>query len=362
MSVTARPGKKRSFFNWKAVVGIILGVLLLWYALRNVDPHEVIAEVKRADPLLYILSVIAATAVFWIRAWRWGTLLAPIAPDTTFRSRLAATTIGFMGNNVLPARVGEFARAYALSRMEKVTMVTSFGSLVVERLFDAVGVIGFLFIVMSLPSVPDLSANYEALANTLGILVIVGFALGFTLVLFPDKMVALIERTVVRFLPLRVRRPVIDALESFLAGLVVLRSPGLTAKATIETVVLWLFNAFGFWLGFRTFGIDIPFTGALLLQSVVALAVSVPSTPGFFGPFEAASVWLLSGLYGIPEEKAVSFALGFHIGGFIPVTLIGLYYAWRLGISIREVEESEAAVESAVERELPDETDPNKKR
>lgn len=343
---------KRRGLDWKAVVGILLSIVLLWWALREVDPHKVIAEIRQADPLYYILAVIAATAVFWIRAWRWRTFLATAAPNSTFRSRFAATTIGFMGNNLLPARVGEFARAYAFSKMENTTVVASLGSLVVERLFDAIGVIGLLFITLALPGVPDLSATMTTVVRTLGVLIIVGLILGVALVLFPQKTVTFVEKYIARFLPNSFRRPVVDSLEAFLSGLTVLRSPSLLTAATVQTFALWLFNAVGFWLGFKCFGIDVSFTGALLLQSIIALAVSIPSSPGFFGPFEAATKFVLVEAYGISQDKAVSFAIGFHIGGFIPVTVIGLIYAYKLGISLKEVEHSEEIVEEEVEKTL----------
>ena len=349
--------RPKSLFDWKAVIGIALSVALLWYALRGVEPAAVWREIKGADPLYFLGSVAAAFLVFPIRAWRWATLLAATAPGTSFRSRFAATTIGFMGNNVLPARVGEFARAYAFSKMEKISVVGSFGSLVVERLFDAIGVVGLLFVAMSLPGVPDISnmggRDLTALANTLAVLVVIGMLLGISLVLFPTRTVDFVERYIARFLPKTFRRPFVDALEAFLSGLTVLRSPLLVSTATAQTIVLWLFNAVGFWLGFKSFGIDVGFSGALLLQSIIALAVSIPSGPGFFGPFEAAAKLVLIGGYGIAGDKAISFAIGFHLGGFIPVTVVGLIYAWRLGISLREVEESEELVEEAVERTLP---------
>jgi glycosyltransferase 2 family protein len=349
--------KKKPLINWKAIVGVALSVLLLWFALRHVDPQKVLAELKLADPFYYILAVAAAYGVFPLRAWRWKTLLQATAPDTSFRSRYAATTIGFMGNNVLPARIGEFARAYAFSKMERITVVGSFGSLVVERLFDAIGVVGLLFVAMSLPGVPDVTniggRDLTTLVNTLGVLVVLGIILGVSLVIVPTATVRFVEKYIARFLPESFRRPFVDSLEAFLAGLSVLRSPILLTTATVQTIVLWLFNAVGFWLAFKTFGIDVGFAGALLLQSMIALFVSVPSGPGFFGPFEFAAVAVLQHAYGVPNEKAISFAIGFHIGGFIPVTVVGLYYAWRLGISLREVEESEEIVEEAVEKTIP---------
>ena len=352
--------KRKSLLDWKAVLGILLSIALLWWAFKDENPREIAHELGSADPFWFALAVAAATLVFVPRAWRWRTLLYPVAPGTTFRSRFAATTIGFMGNNLLPARIGEFARVYALSKMERISIVTGLGSLVVERLFDAVFVIGFLFLALSLPGVPSIAAvegtNLTAIANTLAVLIAVGFVVGILLVLFPKQSVGFFERYIARLLPRSFRRPLVDALEAFLSGLAILRSPKLLALATVQSAVLWLFNAVGFWLAFKAFGIDVPFSGALLLQSVIALAVSVPSGPGFFGLFEAGALLVLSELYNIEKGKVLGYALGFHLGGFVPVTLIGLYYTWRLGLSLKEVGTSEQAVEQAVEATLPAET------
>jgi hypothetical protein len=352
--------KRGSIFDWKAILGIAISVALLWWAFKDEDFGKIIAELRLANPWWFALSVVAATGVFWPRAWRWKTLLQPTYPGTTFRSRFRATCIGFMGNNLLPARIGEFARVFALSRMERVPIVAGLGSLVIERLFDAVFVIGLLFVALSLPGVPDIGAlrgaNLQNIANTLAVLVAIAFLLGILLVLFPKASVGFVEKYIARFLPRGIRRPLVDALEAFLGGLGVLRSPRLAISTTLQSGGLWLFNALGFYLGCKAFGIEINFAGALLLQSVIALAVSVPSGPGFFGVFEAGALLVLNQLYHIETERVLAFALGFHLGGFIPVTLMGLFYAWKLGISLKEVGKSEEVVEEAVEQTLPPET------
>lgn len=342
------------------MLGIAISIALLWWAFKDEDFSKILVELRLADPWWLIAAVAAATGVFWPRAWRWKTLLEPVYPGTTFRSRFHATCIGFMGNNLLPARIGEFARVFALSRMERVPIVAGLGSLVIERLFDAVFVVGLLFVALSLPGVPDISAlgdgKLQQAANTLPILIAIAFVLGTLLVLFPQRSVGFFEKRIARFLPRGIRRPIVDALEAFLSGLSVLRSPKLLFSATLQSAGLWLFNALGFYLGCRAFGIDINFAGALLLQSVIALAVSVPSGPGFFGVFELGAKLVLVNLYNVEPERVLAFALGFHLGGFIPVTLMGLFYAWRLGISLKEVGKSEEVVEQAVEATLPAET------
>ena len=155
-----RNGARRSgrrLLDWKALLGIGLSLALLYYAFRGVDLGEVAARAREADPWLLLLAALAATAVFPLRALRWRPLLRPVHPGSRFQPRFAATCIGFMANNLLPARVGEFARAYALSRLEPVRASASFGSLVVERIFDGITVVTLLLIALAWPTFPDFS-------------------------------------------------------------------------------------------------------------------------------------------------------------------------------------------------------------
>ena len=101
------------------------------------------------------------------------------------------------------------------------------------------------------------------------------------------------------------------------------------------SLVLWLVNALAFYVGFRAFGIPVSYLGALVLQGLLVLGVSIPSTPGFFGPFEAVIVAVLA-LYGVSGSLAFSYAISFHITTFVPITLLGLWSMIRTpgGLSV----------------------------
>jgi glycosyltransferase 2 family protein len=339
--------------NGKAVLGIVLSVVLLWWTLRDVSLEHLVDELRQADPWLFLLSVVFATAGMVPRAIRWGILLRPVVRELPFRPRFAATSIGFAANNLLPARVGEFARAFSLNRLSRVPTAAAFGSLVIERVLDGLVIVALLFAVMALPTFPAMtttSVNIQAAAVFVVLaMAAVGIVL-FLLVAAPERSTRLLEAVAARVLPRSFRRPVVDALRSFLGGVAALRDVRLFLISLVWAVGQWLFLAISFWLAFLAFGIHEPgFAGAVFLQSLIALAVAIPSSPGFFGPFEAAAKLGLS-LWGVAPEKAVSFAVGFHIGGFIPVTLIGIYYIWRLGLSWKDVGRSEEVVEERVER------------
>jgi uncharacterized membrane protein YbhN (UPF0104 family) len=110
------------------------------------------------------------------------------------------------------------------------------------------------------------------------------------------------------------------------------------------TVAHWLLNALAFWLGFKAVGISLPFSAALFLQTLIAVGVALPSAPGFFGFFEKLATVGLA-VYGVEAARATSWAIGFHILSFIPITLIGLWYFARLGIHLKEIEKAREATE-----------------
>ncbi|MEX1257514.1 MAG: lysylphosphatidylglycerol synthase transmembrane domain-containing protein [Gemmatimonadota bacterium] len=341
--------------HWKAVLGIAISALLIWWALRDVDLADVWHEVRGANLWLLAAAVAVATAGFFLRALRWEVLLRPIRRGTHLGHRFAAVNIGFAANNVLPARVGEFARAWAFSRMEPVSISGAVGSLVAERFLDAVAILALLVVAVLHPSFPaEATVVGRPIGETLtALLIVVAVAVaGLVLLLsFPATFLRL-ARGLSGFLPGQVGRTAVEVLESFLGGLDALRRPGLVLPAVAWSLVIWSWSALSFWLGFLAFGIDRGFAAALFVQAIVAVGVSVPAAPGYFGTWHAAALVGLHEVYGVGEASTLAFAFGYHLGGFFPVTLLGLWYAGRLGMSFSELGKAGATVEEALDREL----------
>jgi uncharacterized protein (TIRG00374 family) len=339
----------------KTVVGITATVFFLWLTLHNVRWHQVAAHLREANWWLLGASVLISTLGMHVRALRWRPLLEPVAPGIPFRPRIAAVCIGFGANNVFPARLGEFARAFVLSRQARIPLPAAFASLVVERALDGIVLLAFLLGSMALPGFPEITGDAAVRHAVTVVVILVSVMLSGALALafFPRFTIGVTERVAGVVLPQAFRRPLVDALHAFASGLHVLRSPRLLAVAAAWTVAQWLFLATSFLLAFRAFGITEPgYGGAVFLQSIIALAVAIPAAPGFFGVFEAASVWGL-GFWQVEHARAVSFAIGFHLLGWLTVTGLGAWYAARLGIRVRDLRSSEERVEAAVEADDP---------
>lgn len=334
--------------DWKAALGIAISAGLLWWLFKDQDLGDLWAQIRAADPWLFLASVVVATSAYLIRALRWGLLLHPVAPNTSLYNRWATTIVGFMANNVLPARLGEFVRPYALSRVEPVTMSAALGTLVMARLLDGVGLIVLLAIALALPSFPEgatVLGQPVAVFARGGAMVFGGALLVLLLLLLWPERTLGVARWCSRILPRAFADKLLAILESFLDGVSSLRSPMLFAKALALSVIHWAYYGLSFWLALAAFGIRVGYPGALFTQAMVAIGVAVPSAPGFFGTWHTAAQIALVGPYGIPETQALAFATSFHLGGFVPITVLGFYYAWKLGISIKPPEAAAAQSE-----------------
>ena len=344
--------------HWgKALFGLAVTTFFLWWALRDVAFSEVWARIRTGDPWLLLAAVAVATFGFFIRALRWKVLLAPVRADTGLRSRFAAVSIGFMANNILPARAGEFARALAISRMEPVSASAAFGTLVIERVMDGVVLLLLLLVPLLLPGFPRSGVFDEGLGALVlwGGLTFVGGVLVALVLLaaFPRGFVRVVESGA-RLLPDALGRPLVAALESFLDSMAILRRPGLLGLAFAWTVFFWLWHGLSFYLGLLAFGIDSGLVSAYFTEAVVGFGVAIPSAPGFVGTFHAAADFALTDVYGVEAARSLAFAFGYHFGGWVPITAIGLWYAWRLGMSLDEVGAAEERVEEVVQATHPD--------
>jgi glycosyltransferase 2 family protein len=336
--------------DWKGAAGIVISVALLWWALHGIHFDEVWTALRRSNVPLFLASSAMATAVVPIRARRWRPILDPVAPALPFGILWRATAIGVMINNVVPARVGELMRAYALTReTPRVPLPAAVASIAVDRLFDFLVVLLLTFLAMLMPDFPRGArvGSYSAVhwaGIGLALMAAMMIAL-YGVVFFPGWLIRVFELVSRRVAP-SLEAPGRRALHAFADGLSVLRHGPRFLAVFSWAVLLWLTNAFAFWLGFRAVGINASFAAALFVQGVVALGVAVPSAPGFFGVFEVAAI-LGFAVYGIPRDVAITWAIGFHILSFIPITVIGLWYFVRLGLRVGDVRSAEGGNLSA---------------
>jgi uncharacterized protein (TIRG00374 family) len=330
--------------GWRGALGVAISVALLWWTLRGESPAAVWAVLRESNVWWFLVATFLATIAFPIRAWRWRYILEPAVGKLPFQPLWQSTAIGMMVNNVALARAGELARAFVLARSTgRVSFAAALASLVVDRLFDMLVILLLLFVVVLMPGFPaDATVagwSVERLLTAGVALALVALVVITSVAVYPDRMLRIWELMFGRLAPRFTERSLV-ILQSFGSGLGVLRDYRRSAIVFFIALAQWLLNGVSFWFAFLAVGLDAGFNAALFLQSLVALSVAVPSAPGFFGVFEASTKVALAA-YGVDDTFAVSYALGYHLLTFVPITVIGFWYLWRMGLHVRDFRRDE---------------------
>jgi uncharacterized protein (TIRG00374 family) len=334
----------------RSLIGAVVGVGFLAWALHGISFAEIWTHIRNANPWYLLGASVAGTLIFPLRAPRWRIILSPVAERLPFGMLWRAIAIGMMGNNVLPARAGELARAFALSReTRRVPFSAAFASLAVDRIFDATVVLLLMAVATLDPSLPvGRTFGGYSIAKIIGsgaALALVAIAGLYLIVFFTEHAILLWEWIARRIAP-RFEERGRRTLLAFASGLAVLRDPMRFLSTMAWAIALWLMNALAFWLGFKAVGIEVSYSAALMLQGLIAIGVAVPALPGFFGVFEYFARTGL-GIYGIDPGLATSWAISYHVLTFLPITVIGIYYFVTLGLKLSDMRASSAEVEAA---------------
>src|SRR5512143_1445727 len=320
--------------KWQFWLGVLISVVFIWLALRGLRLDQFWGAVRSANYWWLVPGVAVYFVAVWARAWRWHYLLRPIK-DVPTATVFPITTIGYMGNNIYPARAGEVLRAVILKRREGVSVSASLATIVVERIFDGVVMLGFVFV--NLPELAKLTADSGFVGNiqqvaVIGTGVFFGALVIFLLAaMFPAVTARLAVWFINRLLPERLREKVTGLMNRFLDGLASLRSPLNVLMVFLTSVVIWLLETVKYWFVMHAFNFSVSFFALMLMNGVVNLATTIPSAPGYLGTFDLPGIAVLEA-YGVPSAVAQSYTFVLHFALWLPITLLGLYYMAREGI------------------------------
>jgi len=319
--------------KWQFWVGVLISILFIWLAVRGLKLNEFWGAVKQANYGWLLPGIAVYFVGVWVRAWRWHYLLGPIKkiPTTTI---FPITAIGYMGNNIYPARAGEVLRAVILKRKEGVSVSASLATIIVERIFDGVVMLAFVFV--NLPELAKLTGSSGFVGNIQQLAVIgAGVFLGALLIfllaaMFPQATMKA-GLWFIRFLPQRFHTRLTALSNRFLDGLASLRSPLNILMVFFTSVIIWLLETGKYWFVMHAFNFSVSFFVLMLMNGIVNLATTLPSGPGYVGTFDLPGIAVLTA-YGIDQATATGYTLTLHVALWLPITALGAYYLAREGI------------------------------
>jgi len=317
----------------RIALSVAISAVLLGFAMRGVNWDEALAALGAANYFWVVLMLPVTVWTLLIRAQRWRVFLHAVGVPP-LRPLVSATNIGFMANMVLPLRIGEVVRPVLLARRAELPLSGVLASVLLERIFDMFTILFLFGVSASVVEVSDQVRRWGWMLSGLALAV----AAVIVLIRLQEHLALRLARHISELLPARIGTPAYGFAQGFVKALEMLDSPMAYVRAFGWSLYLWVAISIVYVFGFWAFHLDVePLRGALVLTTLVAIAVSVPSAPGFIGSFQLGCVLGLR-IFGIAESPALAYSIIVHLSQFVGVIGAGLYSLWTENISLREVE------------------------
>lgn len=314
------------------MLGLGVSLIFLYIGLRGLKLSEVWNGMQDAQIAWLIPGIAIYFLAVWGRTWRWHYLLRSIK-RVPLKKLFPIVVIGYMGNNVYPFRAGEVIRAYVLKRNEDVSISASLATIVVERIFD--GLVMLIFVFVALPFA-DFQVDWLRNIVIFSTLLFWGaFLIFLVMALQPERMRRLYSGLFERFLPEKLAEVALRLADHFMTGLENLRRPRDLMMTLVTSIFIWLTETTKYWFVMHAFDFKVSFFVLMVMTAVVNLATTLPSSPGYVGTFDTPGIKTLSA-YGVKESLAASYTLVLHAALWLPITLLGFYYLYQQGLGWRD--------------------------
>ena len=305
---------------------ILLAALFTYLAVRGVNWHRAWLALKHCDAWWLVPAMAAFAVQVVLRGMRWRSLFAharrpPRGPI------MAATLIGYLFNNIMPARAGEAARVVALAQRSEAPAAEIVGTALVERAYDVLSILIIFF--CASPWLPH-ESWFTTAAILAAVAAVVLAAVIWILAVHGDRPLRWLVRPLGRLpslTPERVEREAATLAE----GLSGLRERRVAIEALLWSIAAWMMSAVWAWCVLLAFEPSRGFGAGVLVTVVIGLSMIIPSPPAAVGVFEAAGVAALAA-YHVHQSAALPYALVLHVSNFVPLVLAGvltLRYAAR---------------------------------
>jgi uncharacterized protein (TIRG00374 family) len=321
------------------VIGLLISAAALYLAFRQADFGAILNEFRTAryEYLLAGVTLIVLTTV--LRGWRWSILtqgrISTVDGTWLFN-------VGFLFNNVLPAKLGEIARAVLAGRRPQMHFTIALSSIIVERLFDMVSVVVMIAVVLVTLELPDVITAFGAL---MGVIAVIGIVVLAIAARYPERALRLGARSLA-VLPRIDYASAFTFLKPFVEGLSAVSSLKTFVLGMVISIIAWLLSAFTTWITMLAFWDNIPLMYGVAVVAAAGLGVALPAAPAGVGPFEAAVIVVLTAL-GLEQDASRSFAIAIHFLTILATSGLGVIGLLREGMSFGEVARAAQSIETA---------------
>ncbi|KFZ44256.1 hypothetical protein DS62_07565 [Smithella sp. SC_K08D17] len=306
--------------NKKVILGILISVVLVYLSIRGINLQDVFRDLQRIQFSYVISFIILIMLMQWLRSYRWGVMLQPMEKIDQL-SLFSVTSVGFLAIASIPARIGELARPYLISKRSSIKMSSALGTILVERIFDSFTVLAIAIIILFFTDLPPWMIKSSIIFF---LLALVMFCFIIFLILRRDAALKLING-ILRKLPGKFAHKIDELIHHFIDGFQIITNIKLFLYLFFLSALIWLVDVLAIYMLLESFGFGLPIMASFVLMIILIVGIAIPTAPGYIGNWHFACVLALS-LFGLAKAEALSFALVYHFLSMIIVVVLGVAF------------------------------------
>ncbi|MFZ2397857.1 MAG: lysylphosphatidylglycerol synthase transmembrane domain-containing protein [Smithella sp.] len=306
--------------NKKVILGILISFVLVYLSIRGINLQDVFRDLQRIQFSYVISFIILIMLMQWLRSYRWGVMLQPMEKIDQL-SLFSVTSVGFLAIASIPARIGELARPYLISKRSSIKMSSALGTILVERVFDSFTVLAIAIIILFFTDLPPWMIKSSIIFF---LLALVMFCFIIFLILRREAALKLINGILSK-LPGKFAHKIDELIHHFIDGFQIITNIKLFLYLFFLSALIWLVDVLAIYMLLESFGFGLPIMASFVLMIILIVGIAIPTAPGYIGNWHFACVLALS-LFGLAKAEALSFALVYHFLSMIIVVVLGVAF------------------------------------
>ena len=306
--------------NKKVILGILISIILVYLSVRGINLQDVFRDLKKIQISYVVFFIILIMLMQWLRSYRWGVILQPMEKIDQL-SLFSVTSVGFLAIASIPARIGELARPYLISKRSSIKMSSALGTILVERVLDSFTVLAIAMIVLFFTDLPPWMIRSSIIFF---LLALVTFCFIIFLILRRDTALKLIN-IILSKLPGKFAHKIDKLIHHFIDGFQIITNIKLLLYLFFLSALVWLVDVLAIYMLLKAFSFTLPVMASFVLMIILIVGIAIPTAPGYIGNWHFACVLALS-LFGLAKVEALSFALVYHFLSMVIVVVLGVAF------------------------------------
>jgi uncharacterized protein (TIRG00374 family) len=309
--------------NKKIILGIlisIISIVLVYLSVRGINLQDVSIALKKIQFIYVLFFILLVLIMQWLRSYRWGVILQPMEKIDQI-SLFSVTSVGFLAIASIPARIGELARPYLISKKSSIKMSSAMGTILVERVLDGFSVLTIAVVVLFFIELPS-----WLIISTFFVFSLTVVMLCFILVLVWHRQKALnIVNKILSKFHGKFANKIDELIHHFIDGFQVITDIKILLYLFFLSALVWLVDVLAIYMLLLAFGFNLPAIASFVVMIFLIVGIAIPTAPGYLGTWHLACVRGVM-LFGLAEAEALSFAVVYHFLSMAIVLVLGVIF------------------------------------